>query len=217
MNREIDGRNNLLGGYYDGVMNSRYLAHHGARGMKWGIRKYQNEDGSLTPTGKERYSSESKKPEVVKPSIGKRVKNFIEGKANGETDSTKVDDGKLRRQMARNVYQNTKLQDNWDFKGASAREERKLSKDFVKTHVKNFNRTDPESWKRANTAGQQYLREVAKLRLQSMGYDDSAKAVNNLISKKWFKDSLWLQNTLASMGVSGVSYPDKPKDDMIFK
>lgn len=29
--------------------------------MKWGIRRYQNEDGSLTPAGKKRYSDEYKK------------------------------------------------------------------------------------------------------------------------------------------------------------
>lgn len=29
-----------------------YLMHHGTLGMKWGIRRYQNEDGSLTNAGK---------------------------------------------------------------------------------------------------------------------------------------------------------------------
>lgn len=32
-----------------------YLAHHGVKGQKWGVRRYQNEDGSLTPAGKNRY------------------------------------------------------------------------------------------------------------------------------------------------------------------
>ena len=32
-----------------------YLAHHGILGMKWGIRRYQNEDGTLTAVGKRRY------------------------------------------------------------------------------------------------------------------------------------------------------------------
>ena len=31
-----------------------YLAHHGILGMKWGIRRYQNEDGTLTEAGKAR-------------------------------------------------------------------------------------------------------------------------------------------------------------------
>ena len=28
------------------------LYHHGIKGMRWGIRRYQNPDGSLTPTGR---------------------------------------------------------------------------------------------------------------------------------------------------------------------
>lgn len=32
------------------------LYHYGINGMKWGIRRYQYEDGSLTPEGVERYS-----------------------------------------------------------------------------------------------------------------------------------------------------------------
>lgn len=32
-----------------------YLAHHGTKGMKWGVRRYQNPDGSLTAEGRKRY------------------------------------------------------------------------------------------------------------------------------------------------------------------
>ena len=34
-----------------------YLSHHGILGMKWGIRRYQNEDGTLTAAGKNRYGN----------------------------------------------------------------------------------------------------------------------------------------------------------------
>lgn len=36
-------------------MDKIYLAHHGIKGMKWGRRRYQNPDGSLTDAGKKRY------------------------------------------------------------------------------------------------------------------------------------------------------------------
>lgn len=36
-----------------------YLCHHGIKGQKWGVRRYQNKDGSLTSAGKERYSKDS--------------------------------------------------------------------------------------------------------------------------------------------------------------
>lgn len=38
-------------GYSDVIM------HHGIKGQKWGVRRYQNENGSLTAAGKSRYKS----------------------------------------------------------------------------------------------------------------------------------------------------------------
>lgn len=35
-----------------------YLAHHGILGMKWGVRRFQNADGSLTVAGKRRYKAD---------------------------------------------------------------------------------------------------------------------------------------------------------------
>ena len=37
------------------------LMHWGIKGMKWGVRRYQNKDGSLTPAGKKRYDKEMAK------------------------------------------------------------------------------------------------------------------------------------------------------------
>ena len=35
-----------------------YIAHHGIIGMKWGVRRYQNKDGTLTNAGKTRYATD---------------------------------------------------------------------------------------------------------------------------------------------------------------
>lgn len=32
------------------------LYHHGVKGMKWGVRRYQNADGTLTTRGKKKYA-----------------------------------------------------------------------------------------------------------------------------------------------------------------
>ena len=51
------------------------LSHHGIKGMKWGIRRFQNEDGSLTNAGRKRYAEddgtvEQRKSVVKKVAIG---------------------------------------------------------------------------------------------------------------------------------------------------
>ena len=43
------------------IYNTDGLYHWGVRGMRWGIRRYQNKDGSLTPAGKKRYNAELEK------------------------------------------------------------------------------------------------------------------------------------------------------------
>ena len=46
---------------YNYVPDSYELYHHGIKGMKWGVRRYQNEDGTLTNAGKKRQEKYDKK------------------------------------------------------------------------------------------------------------------------------------------------------------
>jgi len=40
---------------YEALIEQDTLCHHGILGQKWGVRRYQNKDGSLTEAGKKRY------------------------------------------------------------------------------------------------------------------------------------------------------------------
>ena len=43
-----------------------YLAHFGIKGQRWGVRRYQNSDGSLTSEGRKRYGRNAPRPEDIK-------------------------------------------------------------------------------------------------------------------------------------------------------
>ena len=59
-------------------MYTNELYHHGVKGQKWGVRRYQNEDGSLTAAGKKRYGE---------PNDGKKQKSTMRDRINSSIKS----------------------------------------------------------------------------------------------------------------------------------
>lgn len=61
-----------------------YLQHHGIKGMKWGVRRYQNEDGTLTEEGRRRYLNsdgsikDRKSERILAKDFKKRMRNAPE-------------------------------------------------------------------------------------------------------------------------------------------
>ena len=65
------------------------LNHHGIKGQKWGRRRYQNQDGSLTPAGKQRYGDgervslqDTKKLVDKSNEVAKQTQRISEDKRN---------------------------------------------------------------------------------------------------------------------------------------
>ena len=66
--------------YYE----DNYLMHHGIKGQKWGLRRFQNADGTLTPDGKKRYGSGVIGNDRFRPGdVSKRSSNPILNKMGG--------------------------------------------------------------------------------------------------------------------------------------
>lgn len=66
-------------------MDRNELRHDGVKGMRWGVRRYQNKDGSLTELGKKRYARDAREKEYDKydASTGRYYKT---SKKNGRSD-----------------------------------------------------------------------------------------------------------------------------------
>ena len=79
-------------------MNYQYeLYHHGVKGQRWGIRRYQKKDGSLTPAGKKRYYDT--------PELNKQKSEMRSAKSANRSS-------KFAYIKANNIYENVPTQAN---------------------------------------------------------------------------------------------------------
>ena len=91
---------------------SSELYHHGVKGMKWGVRRYQNKDGSLTSAGKRR--GQHLKTEGSEDSSGTRKssKLFNQTIKNGKDKSNISPAEKIAKESEKSVDNATKIVGN---------------------------------------------------------------------------------------------------------
>lgn len=86
--------------------NSSYLEHHGIKGQKWGIRRFQNKDGSLTKDGKARYGNGKTKYRIKSQSPFEKKRAKLEEKERRMTEKEEIQRRKNQLKERRNNLKN---------------------------------------------------------------------------------------------------------------
>ena len=85
-----------------------FIYHHGRKGMKWGVRRYQNPDGTLTEAGRKRINSSMSSNKIHKR-LKKAIRN-ARGSQNGQANRFMVNTpiGKNSRKLIEQDKENRK-------------------------------------------------------------------------------------------------------------
>lgn len=118
----------LLFESYYGVSNMEddVITHHGIKGQKWGTRRWQNEDGSLTPAGREHYGVSKITRGSIKRSLN-RADN-LRSDAQYVINRSKKKSAKLQEKLKKRIAKTEEREG-----GATERDEKKIAK--LKTKI----------------------------------------------------------------------------------
>lgn len=138
---------------------SDYLCHWGIKGMRWGIRRYQNKDGTLTPLGKQRLQEKIGEVENIDRLSSKQQEKKLR-ELNSELESTKKKGYK-------------KWADDFgyeDFDDDDKKYEFEKELDYIKYDI-----NSTQLWLNAS---KELSKKLSEIETQSKGYEEAMRLVD---------------------------------------
>lgn len=176
-------------------MENNELKHWGIKGMRWGVRRYQNKDGTLTPRGRKRYNEELAKlkdeERVLKNRAATKAKLAKLEKMKSDNEARKKaldgdEDTDIEKKLKSKSKESTKK------KSMSEMTDAELKDAIARLKLEDeFNRYFPKDPPK-DTKVRDTILDIAKNQLTpallNMGKDAANKALNKALNKVGLDD-----------------------------
>lgn len=183
--------------YYCSLFDGEYIEHFGIKGMKWGVRRYQNSDGSYTAAGRARYKAAggkgSKYDKVAIKDYDKRLHDYFTKPHKGRPESHAIAVGKTIDKEMQSTAEGKRL--------AVLNGYMKQFSEEAKKHGQSSFMLDPESdalyrktvndyQKRARQFVKQHEDDYASATLKDLNLEDSKLGRSYIKRSKTFQIAL---------------------------
>lgn len=184
--------------------HSNELYHHGILGMKWGVRRYQNSDGSLTAAGKRKYGTKTNFEKVQRAKNAADPKKLKAKKARDKANART--EAEIAKYKKKTNHDDSKKSEKSQSQGKSIKD---MSDDEIRQRI---NRIKMETELRSLTPkqmsnGQKFV-DTAWNKVIAPAAIDAGKNVLTDYMKKVSKDALGLNEQ------KGESLDDLKKEVM---
>ena len=164
------------------------LQHHGIKGQKWGRRRYQNKDGTLTPAGKKRYDNEymqlkqEKKVLTNKKKTAAKIQKLDDMRKANDELRKEVEDGSKEKKSGKTESTENRPTGIKDLSTEELRartDRMRAERDYITSQTE-LSKLQPET----KSAGRKFAEKILKEQVIPAAVDVGKKSAEKYVKKK---------------------------------